>query len=98
MEEMSTSLTTWRAFLPALDLIGPSYPPSFVSLLIYPSIVSLLRHLYVLAVEHRGVEAREAGTGQPVYLPIQLTLKDGTTMHNVRTQKTERQGERADIE
>lgn len=95
---MATSLTT-QGLPPS---VGPDWPllsPVFcVSLLIYPLSLVALRHLYVLAVEHRGVEAREAGTGQPVYLPIQLTLKDGTTMHNVRTQKTERQGERADIE
>ena len=36
-----------------------------------------MRHLYVLAVEHRGVEAVDVETKEAVYMPVEVLLKDG---------------------
>ena len=36
-----------------------------------------MRHLYVLAVEHRGVEAVDVQTRERVYMPIEVLMKDG---------------------
>jgi len=36
-----------------------------------------MRHLYVLAVEHRGVEAVDVETGEPVFMPLEIRRRDG---------------------
>jgi anaphase-promoting complex subunit 1 len=39
-----------------------------------------LRHLYVLAVEQRGVEAVDVETREAVYMPLEVDLRDGGTL------------------
>jgi len=36
-----------------------------------------MRHLYVLAVEHRGVVAVDVETRESVFMPLEIRMKDG---------------------
>jgi hypothetical protein len=36
-----------------------------------------MRHLYVLAVEHRGVDAVDVETRESVFMPLEIRMKDG---------------------
>ncbi|CAN0566882.1 unnamed protein product, partial [Ectocarpus sp. 12 AP-2014] len=41
-----------------------------------------LRHLYVLAVQRRGVDAVDVDTGESLFLPIKVSLADSTGAEN----------------
>lgn len=61
------------------NMIAAFYPRFHNSSSDNKTYLQALRHLWVLALEPRCLIARDVDTGDVVYLPVKITMKDGST-------------------